>query len=90
MSYRGNKKGNYGAGARKAWGTRNKQGWHRKTDKEKKAELVLLAKEKLTGTNLQAAEKDLTHRYRSHAKERDIIKAYEELLKKPQEKKDSV
>lgn len=66
--------------------TRKRQGWHRKTSKDKKAELLLLAREKLTGSNLQVADKDLTHRYRSNAKERDIIKAYEALLK-PEKKK---
>lgn len=76
----------YREGARKAWNTRKRQGWHRKTSKDKKAELLLLAREKLTGSNLQVADKDLTHRYRSNAKERDIIKAYEALLK-PEKKK---
>jgi hypothetical protein len=77
----------YKEGARKAWSTRKRQGWHRKTSKEKKAELFILAHEKLSGSNLSVAEHDLTHRYRSNAKERDVIKAYENLLKKPEEKK---
>jgi hypothetical protein len=81
MSFRGRKKGNYAQGARNAWATRNKQGWHRKTDQEKKSELIILANEKFRGTNLEVAVKALSHRYRSHAKERDVIKAYEKILK---------
>lgn len=80
MNYKGRSKSNYGAGARKAWATRQEQGWHRKTSQDKKTELLPLAREKLTGCRLALAEKQLTKRYRSKSQERDVIKSYEKLL----------
>jgi hypothetical protein len=81
LSYRG-KKNNYGLGARRAWATRNKHGWHRKNDFEKINGMVPLLGLKFSGDSLEKAQAELLHRYRSKAKRREIIKKYEDLLKK--------
>jgi hypothetical protein len=82
LSYHGAKKGNrYGLGARKAWATRNKQGWHRKNDFDKITEMVPLLETKFSGDSLNKAQAELLHRYRSKAKRREVIKKYEDLLK---------
>jgi hypothetical protein len=68
----------YHQGANKAWATRRKHGWKRKTRFDKKAELLAIARKRLKGGSLRMAEKALTKRYRSHAKEESVIRKYQE------------
>jgi hypothetical protein len=69
-------------GAEKAWATRRKKGWHRKTRGDDRAELLVLAHQKLTGFQLKRAEKWLTKRYRSKAREMQVLEMFKEKLKR--------
>jgi hypothetical protein len=66
----------YHQGAKRAWETRRKHGWKRKTRADKKADLLALAHQRLKGGSLRMAEKALTRRYRSHAREDQVIQKY--------------
>jgi hypothetical protein len=68
----------YHQGAKKAWATRRRRKWKRKTRADKKAELLALARKRLKGGALRMAEKALTKRYRSHSREDSVILKYQE------------
>jgi hypothetical protein len=70
----------FSQGAKKAWQTRRKKGWRRKTRADRKAELLRLARLNLKGSRLRTAERVLSHRYRSHAKMDQVLKKYEEMF----------
>ena len=71
----------YHANANRAWATRRKQGWHRKTHAEWKAELLAIAQTRNLGRReLARAQKQLTKRYRSKSQERFIINQWRDRL----------
>ena len=71
----------------KAWKTRKKKGWKRKTIADKKKKLLAIAQMKLSGSYLQSAERALSKRYRSKARERDIVEKWGKKLEKIKVKK---
>jgi len=66
----------FSQGARKAWQTRRKQGWKRKTLNDKAQELLVIAKK----LKKKRFVKALQHRYRSKARRRQVIQAIEDEL----------
>ena len=71
----------YREGARKAWATRKRKGWKRKTVEDRKLELLGVARKKLKGAALKQANKWLQHRFRSKSREADMVAHYEDVLK---------
>ena len=71
----------YHKGAKKAWVTRKKKGWRRKTVEDRKLELLNLARKKLKGRELKQANKWLQHRFRSKTTEANMVSYYEGVLK---------
>ncbi len=69
------------ANANRAWATRRRHGWHRKTHAEWKAELLAVAeRQKLGKRELARARKQLTKRYRSKSQEWLIINQWRDRL----------
>jgi len=66
----------FSQGARKAWQTRRKRGWKRKSLDDKAQELLIIAKKLKKKRFIKA----LQHRYRSKARRRQVIQAIEEEL----------
>ena len=67
--------------ANRAWATRRKQGWHRRTTAEWKAQLLAIAEaRKLGKRELARARKQLTKRYRSKSREWFIINQWRDRL----------
>jgi len=63
-------------GARKAWQTRRKHKWKRKTLDDKAQELLVIARK----LKKKRVIKALQHRYRSKARRRQVIQEIEEEL----------
>jgi hypothetical protein len=63
-------------GAKKAWATRKKKGWKRKSLQDERQELIRLAEKK----NKKRLAKQLGHRYRSNARLRQVVEEAKEIL----------
>lgn len=63
-------------GAKKAWATRRKKKWKRKSLDDKVQELLVIAKKKKKKRLVKALE----HRYRSNARRRQVVQEIKEAL----------